>query len=96
MAPKREDLAIVRVESLQHRRNLVLWGHILSSEWGQILKPSHKADALVSVYGVPLEEIVFTPFLESMEGQERSVRAWQQCGLEAIFSFEKKLFIWLK
>lgn len=66
---KREDLAIGRVESLQQRRNVVLWGQILSSEWGQILKPSHKADALVSVYGVPLEETVFTPFLESMEGQ---------------------------
>lgn len=40
-----------------------------SSEWGQILKPSLKAEALVSVYGVPLEEMVFNPFLESMEGQ---------------------------
>lgn len=68
----------------------MLWGHILSSEWGQILKPSHKADALVSVYGVPLEEIVFTPFLESMEGQDKKCQS-----LATVWS-RGDFFIWEK
>lgn len=84
LASKREDLAIVRVGSLQHRRNSVLWGQILSSEWGQILKPSHKADALVSVYGIPLEELSSLLSLSPWKARTRNVRAWQQSGLEAI------------
>ena len=74
----REAVAIVRVESLQHRRNLVLWvDQILlngAKSSSSSIRQIHQSRCTINIfwlYGVPLEATVFTPFFDSMERPDK-------------------------